>query len=138
MKTFVACTMAALFCLVTAGCTESTTTTVDASEAVNTVCPIMLGKIDGTTSTDWNGKKIGFCCPPCVDEWNSLTDEEKTEALAKAESGESHGEHGDHAEHGDHGEHEEHGETSAEDANTEGAVAPEAAADEGAETPAAE
>ena len=82
------------------GCTEQT----------NTHCPIMGGKIDGKTSTDWNGKTVGFCCPPCVDEWAEMTDEERQEALDEA-AAEDHDEHGDH-DHGDHehadGDHDEH------------------------------
>ena len=85
--------------------------TAAASVAViNTHCPIMGGEVkeDGGT-VQWNGKTVGFCCSGCIEEFEALSDEEKAEALAKADEkhdGHEHeGEH-DHEHEGDH-EHEE-------------------------------
>ena len=92
--------------LLLAGCADGGGATSTVGAAVNTVCPCMGGKIDGMTSTDWNGKTVGFCCPPCIETWNEMSDDERTAALAKAASGSvdaEHSEHGDH-EHGDHSE----------------------------------
>ncbi|MEZ6129387.1 MAG: hypothetical protein R3C59_11955 [Planctomycetaceae bacterium] len=104
-----------LFGISLAGCADEggATSVVAASE--NTICPCMGGKVDGTTSVEWNGKTIGFCCPPCVDTWNEMTDEERTAALSEAASGNS-PDHSDHADHADHPDHENHGDGHAEDA----------------------
>lgn len=51
---------------------------------VNAKCPIMGGDVDVKDggSVPWkDGKKVGFCCPGCVDKWNALTDDEKTKKL---------------------------------------------------------
>ncbi len=32
----------------------------------NTKCPIMGGKPDGKTWSEWNGLRIGHCCPGCI------------------------------------------------------------------------
>ncbi|MEQ9407521.1 MAG: hypothetical protein RIK87_07320 [Fuerstiella sp.] len=118
-----------------AGCTDATTSAVDASETINTHCPVMGGKVDGKTSVDWDGKKVGFCCPPCLDEWAEMTDEERTQALAEAASGENHSDHGDHDDHGDDADHSEHGEnaesTSPEESAEDADVAPETGASAG-------
>ena len=66
----------------------------------NTVCPLMGGDVDETVTTSWDGKTIGFCCDKCIPAWDKLSDEEKTEKLAKAASGDADGGHshgdGDH------------------------------------------
>ena len=65
----------------------------------------MGGEIDGQTFVEWNGQRVGFCCPPCIDDWNDMADTERTEKLtgAAANTGSSHG-HADH----DHPTDEEH------------------------------
>ncbi len=70
---------------------------------VNENCPIMGDAIteDGG-QVDFNGQTVGFCCEECVEKFQALSDDEKTEALAKAEH--AHG--GDH-DHGDHGDHKD-------------------------------
>jgi hypothetical protein len=35
----------------------------------NEKCPIQGGKVDGKTWSEWNGLRIGHCCPMCVDEF---------------------------------------------------------------------
>jgi hypothetical protein len=54
---------------------------------VNTVCPIMGGEAKSTVTTTWNGKTVGFCCPECIPEWDSLTAEEQSEKLTAGEKG---------------------------------------------------
>ena len=45
---------------------------------INDVCPILGDKVPGDAKTvAWNGHTIGFCCPPCEDDWNKLSDEKK-------------------------------------------------------------
>ncbi len=145
MKTLILVLAAGLSSALLVGCTDETTSSAGGGEAVNTYCPIMRGKIDGETSTEWNGRKIGFCCPPCVDEWAEMTDEERQAALDEAakSTGDDHG-HGDH-DHGDgdhandsrgnqdhdeqehaDGNRDEHGDGDKQDASPE-APAPEAA-----------
>lgn len=55
----------------------------------NTICPIMGGPVKAspkTATVTWQGKTIGFCCPPCEPKWNKLTDTERAEHLAQAEA----------------------------------------------------
>ena len=33
----------------------------------NERCPIMGGEVDGKTYSEWNGLRIGHCCPPCIE-----------------------------------------------------------------------
>jgi YHS domain-containing protein len=44
----------------------------DVVKPVNTICPVMGGKIDENTAfrVEYNGKVIGFCCAECVVEFN--------------------------------------------------------------------
>lgn len=109
MKTLATLTLLSAGLLLTTGCAESSTSSVEAGEVVNTHCPIMGEEIDpeAATTVDWNGKKVAFCCPPCEDEWAEMTDAEREAALEKAASGEAGG-HGDHGDHGDHEGHDDH------------------------------
>ncbi|MEN8152319.1 MAG: hypothetical protein ABFS86_21050 [Planctomycetota bacterium] len=34
----------------------------------NEKCPIMGGKVNGKTYSEWNGLRIGHCCPPCIED----------------------------------------------------------------------
>ena len=103
-------TCLAAFGLLLSGCADGGGATATAGAATaNQFCPVMGEAVDGETTAEWNGKTIGFCCPPCIDEWNAMSDEERTAALAEAaekKGGEGHGDHGDH-DHGDHAEHED-------------------------------
>ena len=51
-------------------------------QPVNAKCPIMGGKAKDTVTTTWNGKTVGFCCPPCIKKWNDLSEAEKAKKLA--------------------------------------------------------
>ena len=89
---------------ISAGCSDSVMDATPASAAmtfVNTVCPIMGGKVDKEDPTlvrEWNGKKVGFCCPPCLEEWDELTDAEKSDKLANPTGDDDTSTH-DHADH---------------------------------------
>lgn len=56
---------------------------------VNAKCPITGGALspDGVVENltrDHKGRKIGFCCDGCPEEWDKLTDADKDAELAKA------------------------------------------------------
>ncbi|MFO0998894.1 MAG: hypothetical protein U0936_01015 [Planctomycetaceae bacterium] len=85
--------------MVLTGCSETgveiTTSAPAASEFVNTVCPIMGNQIEpkeveASLVKDFNGKKVAFCCPPCLEEWDELTDAEKSEKLTNPPKGDVH------------------------------------------------
>ena len=44
--------------------------TPPASAKKQTICPVMGGKINKEIYVDYQGKRIYFCCPACVDEFN--------------------------------------------------------------------
>jgi hypothetical protein len=59
------------------------------AKVVNGVCPITGNKIDPYTVPDdltreFQGKKVGFCCPACPPAWDKLTDQEKQAKLDQA------------------------------------------------------
>ena len=86
--------------IISAGCSETpveVATFSSSMEIINTHCPIMGNPVDKaetdpTMMKDWNGKKVAFCCPPCLEEWNELSDAEKAEKIARPPAG--HGEEG--------------------------------------------
>ncbi|MDP8229708.1 MAG: YHS domain-containing protein [Candidatus Gorgyraea atricola] len=57
----------------------------ETGEAINTLCPVMEGEVSKDTQykTEYNGKTIGFCCPGCIETFNS--DPEKYMANIKKE-----------------------------------------------------
>ncbi len=91
------------------GCSETpvdVATSIASAEIVNTTCPIMGSPVvakdlEPALIKDWNGKKVGFCCPPCLEEWDELTDAQKAEKLAKPPA--AHHTAHEHADH-DHAE----------------------------------
>lgn len=38
--------------------------------AAQTTCPVLDNQIDKRFYTDYQGKRIYFCCPPCADTFN--------------------------------------------------------------------
>ena len=53
---------------------------------VNTVCPIMGGKVDPNKIDPklvvaYKDAKVGFCCGGCIPKWNKLSDAEKDKKL---------------------------------------------------------
>lgn len=44
---------------------------VVAAAAVQTTCPIMEKAIDKAVSTEYNGQKVYFCCPECIDKFKA-------------------------------------------------------------------
>ena len=71
-----------LLCLITSGCSDAPSSS--AQGVINTHCPIMKEKIDPELTVEWKGKEVGFCCPPCLDEWKEMSDEEREAALKEA------------------------------------------------------
>lgn len=64
----------AAFLLMTAGL-------IGCGGSTNTVCPVMGNPVVADLTVEWNGKTVAFCCPPCLDEWAKMTDEERQQAL---------------------------------------------------------
>jgi len=56
-----------------AGCGACGAESSDRDEAINAVCPVMGGEVKKDTpyKTEYNGKTIGFCCPGCIETFNS-------------------------------------------------------------------
>jgi hypothetical protein len=72
-----------------AGCEQSAPVSAAASalELANTRCPVMGNEIKADELApelirEWNGKRVGFCCPPCLEEWAEMTDAQRAEKLA--------------------------------------------------------
>jgi len=69
---------------------RETKTTPDAAIAnagmvSNSKCPIMPDHlIDPAVTVAYKGKKVGFCCAGCIDEWDKMSESKKNEMLAKA------------------------------------------------------
>ncbi|MEN6308817.1 MAG: efflux RND transporter periplasmic adaptor subunit [Anaerohalosphaeraceae bacterium] len=42
----------------------------EASSTEQTLCPVMGGAIDKSVFTEYKGKKVYFCCPSCIEEFN--------------------------------------------------------------------
>ena len=66
-----------------------TDTSKDAgAKASNKYCPLMTDEgheVDpAVPMVDYDGKKVGFCCPKCIPKFEKLSDEDKKKALAKA------------------------------------------------------
>ncbi len=58
---------------------------------VNAVCPIMGSpihpdKVTASLTREYKGQKVAFCCAGCPKAWDKLTDAQKEEKLAKAET----------------------------------------------------
>lgn len=103
MRSFLVRRLVLLVCLLPAcGCSESAVpeaavapaaaAATAALQVVNAKCPIMGGDISAPDLTaelvkDWNGQKVGFCCPPCLEEWDELSDEQKAERLKNPPKG---------------------------------------------------
>ncbi|HEV7299439.1 MAG TPA: YHS domain-containing protein [Tepidisphaeraceae bacterium] len=49
---------------------EDKPATQPAAAPVNKFCPIQTeNPVDPDVTTDWNGKKVAFCCAGCIDEF---------------------------------------------------------------------
>lgn len=53
---------------------------------VNAHCPMQPGSAvnPNAPTAEWQGKKVGFCCPGCANAWSKLSDAQKAERLANA------------------------------------------------------
>lgn len=96
---FVLSGVALMGCTQEGATTESATTETSASaEAINEHCPIMGSDVTAEGGTvEWNEQTVGFCCDGCSEKWQALSEDEKKEALAKAEEGHADHDHRDHA-----------------------------------------
>ena len=120
MKNFCTFAVCAMLVVSVVGCSSESAPVVQVSAPAiaddivlpNTHCPVMGGEIDEATSVEWGDQKVYFCCPPCVDEWNEMTDEERNAKLREIQSEDHDGE--EHADHEGHGDHDEDGEGHAE------------------------
>jgi hypothetical protein len=79
------------------GCEQAPEVAVStaAIELANTKCPIMGNPVNATDLApelikEWNGRKVGFCCPPCLEDWAEMTDAQRAEKLANPPEGMAH------------------------------------------------
>lgn len=58
------------------------------AKPVNSVCPVMLEEIDPSDAriVEFGGKQVALCCSRCASKWKTMTDDQRTAALAKAMS----------------------------------------------------
>lgn len=55
---------------------------VSSGPSVNSMCACG-SPLDGKTYTMYDGKKVGFCCQKCEDEFNAMSDTQKKAEMAK-------------------------------------------------------
>jgi hypothetical protein len=60
---------------------------VEMVAVVNDTCPIMQSPIDPdavriSLTRGYEGKKVGFCCAGCPEQWDDLSEEQKAQKLA--------------------------------------------------------
>lgn len=114
----------ALVALVAAGCGGESVTEdekkVEVAKIIvkkaQTHCPIMGNPVDKEAYFDYEGQRIYFCCPPCIDKFKEDPEgyvkemEAQGIGFERVEHVHDHGEHGhDHSDH-DHGETHDQGE----------------------------
>ena len=58
-------------------------TTQPAAKPVNSVCPIMGGKVNPSLTRQFKGQTVGFCCGMCPGQWDKLNDQEKQAKIDK-------------------------------------------------------
>lgn len=56
----------------------------------NTHCPVMGNEVVPDLTVEWKGKTVAFCCPPCLDEWEKMSDDERQKALDNPPAGQDH------------------------------------------------
>lgn len=69
------------------GCASNKATTMEAKPApgmLNSKCPISGEPIDGKTSMDYKGGKVGFCCAGCVGEFKKESADQQAKQLANS------------------------------------------------------
>ncbi len=73
--------------IVLVGCSSTTKTTDTASAGmVNSKCPYSGHAVDGTTMSDLNGQKVGFCCGDCKAKFDKADAQAKTDLVAKVKN----------------------------------------------------
>lgn len=58
--------------------------TVNAFCAIMHEHPVSGGQASPRWVTEFKGQKVGFCCEDCVDAWKTMSDEERSKALAES------------------------------------------------------
>jgi YHS domain-containing protein len=58
-------------------------------EPENLICPVMGNEVDPDLFVDYEGRRIGFCCPPCVEKFKADPEKylEKVDAELAARKG---------------------------------------------------
>ena len=88
MKTLITGVAVAAMAIGLAGCNSTQKddgASAGAMKPVNTKCPIVPGDtLNNNVFTMYKGQKVAFCCPGCIEDWNTLSDELKDEKLARA------------------------------------------------------
>ncbi|MEZ6232919.1 MAG: hypothetical protein R3B68_01905 [Phycisphaerales bacterium] len=67
---------------------------------VNANCPVAGSPIDGTTFVEFEGVRVGFCCPGCDSRFEGWDAQRKRAFIAEARAAQPHDDH--HEDHGDH------------------------------------
>lgn len=84
MKNSIRLAFASVCLLFVAGC-AGTKHTAPMNATINTKCVISGEALKADSPTvDYMGKKIGFCCDHCVENWNKMSDAEKQAKLGAA------------------------------------------------------
>ena len=82
----------ASFCLVSCliaivGCSSTTKTSQPAAAGMlNTKCPYSMHDVDGKTSSDFNGQKVGFCCANCKGKFDKADAKAQADLVAKVKN----------------------------------------------------
>jgi hypothetical protein len=72
-------TLAAAAILLVAACNSS----APQAMTLNSKCPVSGKAVDSSIPTaDYNGGKVGFCCPRCVTSWNAMSEADKQAKIA--------------------------------------------------------
>jgi hypothetical protein len=72
----------AVMALAAAGCQTDKSATKSGSSmgVMNTTCPYS-GEAVGTSTRDYSGQKVGFCCEGCASKWDKATAQERQDKM---------------------------------------------------------
>jgi hypothetical protein len=67
-----------------AGCQSTGSSNSKAAPGtINDGCPFSGKPVEeGSTTADWDGESVGFCCGGCAKRWNGWSDEQKNDYVA--------------------------------------------------------
>lgn len=69
------------------GCASSAPTANAAAPGmVNSKCPYSMHAVDGKTTADFNGQKVGFCCGDCKAKFEKSDAKTQADLVAKAKN----------------------------------------------------